>query len=640
MDEYSKQISSRIISFIRKGKNLDEMARSTLAQKRWMKVKNLMSLEFIIQVSHIAAEEKNASEFNSRFFSNQNEKKEINVPWYIILPENKLKSLFDLVIAIIYFYFAFSIPFRISFYDNETNKKLVLFDTVFEVFILIDIILTFFCAYYQNSVIITDLKSIAKRYLRKRFIWDLIAVPPFYLLDKGFYWLKISRLLRISLLITWVENSAITKNFINDVLLKDQYTKDQVFKLYNFVQVVMITCHCIACIWYYITTLEADSSQTWLMGATYPVADLYIRSLYWTAVTFSSVGYGDITPKNDWEYVYAMFIEFVGIMFFAYLMGNVSTYLTNFQLKEESANEKENELNKWLLMMDGFRSDKTMPPGLTEKIREFFYGTWSRDNSYVRSSEFMKKLPYSIREELKEFLFSDVVQKFSIFFEGMSKHLIYTLASIMKHKWTKAFETLIQKGQKSINIYFINSGSVMVGKSEIGYVTKLLSGSYFGEYSLFKKPSEFDFTAMIESSIFYFPISEFKTWMKNCEFNYYSFAQLSFKRNIYFRKEFAKSYNTDADNIIYEKENDDMDEELDPDEEQEFYELLEKIKEPEPTGCTAEEKEQLLKKITQQARKIQKLQKMYETDIKKIIHAVDLMNNGKSKIAFEILTEE
>ena len=41
-----------------------------------------------------------------------------------------------------------------------------------------------------------------------------------------------------------------------------------------------------------------------------------------------------------------MLIEFIGIMFFAYLMGNVSTYLNNFQLKEEASNEKEIELNK------------------------------------------------------------------------------------------------------------------------------------------------------------------------------------------------------------------------------------------------------------------------------------------------------
>ena len=129
-----------------------------------------------------------------------------------------------------------------------------------------------------------------------------------------------------------------------------------------------------------------------------------------------------------------MFIEFIGILFFAYLMGNVSTYLTNFQLKEEAANEREIELNKWLLMLDSFRHDKTMPPGLTEKIRDYFNGCWSKDNSYLCSSEFMQKLPYSIREELKEFLFTDVVNKFSVFFEGMSKHLTFSLACIMKHR--------------------------------------------------------------------------------------------------------------------------------------------------------------------------------------------------------------
>ena len=161
-------------------------------------------------------------------------------------------------------------------------------------------------------------------------------------------------------------------------------------------------------------------------------------------------------------------------------------------------------------MLDGCRNDKTMPTELAEKIRDYYIGCWAMDNSYVCDSEFMKKLPYSFRESLKEFLFSDVVNKFSVFFEGMDKHLTYSLASIMKNKPTKSYETIIRKGTISANIYFINLGSVMVGQSEIGYMTKLLSGSYFGEFSLFNKPYTFDFTSIVESQLLYFSIKDFK----------------------------------------------------------------------------------------------------------------------------------
>ena len=619
-----------------------QVDRDELALQRWGKVRNLRNLEFIIDVAHNAAEERNVEKFNSKFFSNYSVKEESNIPFYIIVPENKVKALFDLLVALLYFYFAFVIPFRIAFYSDIINEKLIPHEIAFEFIFLIDIILSFFCAFYENSILVISLSDIRKRYLLDRFILDFIGVFPFYLLNANLYWLKISRVLRISLLLSWVENSSLTKNFVNDTLLKDQYTKDLVFKLMNFVQLVLITCHCIACFWYYITTLGfTDPKDTWLLGVTYGTTDLYVRSLYWTAVTFSSVGYGDITPKNNLEYLYAMFIEFIGIMFFAYLMGNVSTYLTNFQLKEEAANERENELNKWLLMLDGFRHDKTMPAGLIEKIRNYFNGCWSKDNSYLCSSEFMQKLPYSIKEELKEFLFSDVVKKFSTFFEGMSKHLTYSLASIMKHKWVKSFETVISIGRKSQNLYFINTGSIMVGKSKVGYITKLLSGSYFGEYSIFNKAYTFDYTAESESSVLYFPLSEFKTWIRKCEFNYYTFALIAFKRQLYFDKEFEKIFNSSKDNVEEEEilNQDLFSEDFKPEEEEEFNELLERIKEPDPTGCTAEEKEELIAIIEQQAKEIEKLQKLYELDIKKIITAVELMSSGQDNLAYEMLTE-
>ena len=171
-----------------------------IAKFRWTKVRSLLKLEFIIAVAHKAAEETNISQFNLKFFTSYMEKEESNVPFYIILPENKIKSAFDFIISLMYFYFAFIVPFRICF-DSENDNKLVEYDIVFDIVIFIDICLTFFTAYYDNSLLVIDLKSISKRYVQDRFVADFIAVLPFYLINNYFYWLKISRVLRISLLL-------------------------------------------------------------------------------------------------------------------------------------------------------------------------------------------------------------------------------------------------------------------------------------------------------------------------------------------------------------------------------------------------------------------------------------------------------
>lgn len=80
----------------------------------------------------------------------------------------------------------------------------------------------------------------------------------------------------------------------------------------------------------------------------------------------------------------------------------------------------------------------------------------------------------------------------------------------------------------------------MGGKFKVGYITKLLCGSYFGDYSIFNKAYAFDLTAETESSVLYIPISEFKTWIRKSEFNSYTFALIAFKRQLQFDKIFEE----------------------------------------------------------------------------------------------------
>jgi hypothetical protein len=62
--------------------------------------------------------------------------------------------------------------------------------------------------------------------------------------------------------------------------------------------------------------------------------EAYMLSLYWTVTTVSTVGYGDYSPNTDLEIVFTMIVQFVGIMLFAYLMGNVSNVITNLNARE------------------------------------------------------------------------------------------------------------------------------------------------------------------------------------------------------------------------------------------------------------------------------------------------------------------
>ena len=56
--------------------------------------------------------------------------------------------------------------------------------------------------------------------------------------------------------------------------------------------------------------------------------------LYWVITTFTTVGYGDITPKTDKEMIFTIIVQFLGVMFFAYLMGSISSIISDFYARD------------------------------------------------------------------------------------------------------------------------------------------------------------------------------------------------------------------------------------------------------------------------------------------------------------------
>ncbi len=73
-----------------------------------------------------------------------------------------------------------------------------------------------------------------------------------------------------------------------------------------------------------------DNSENWIFAKGYQDLDnesLYISALYFTVTTIVTVGYGDITPYNNGEKCFVIFLMLVGVISFSFATGTLASLI-------------------------------------------------------------------------------------------------------------------------------------------------------------------------------------------------------------------------------------------------------------------------------------------------------------------------
>lgn len=137
------------------------------------------------------------------------------------------------------------------------------------------------------------------------------------------------------------------------------YNMMEVFK---FLMVTVVYAHWMACVMVITTNLQESensfliphysdkgyASFAQLRDEVAPMS-LYSASMYWSIMTITTIGYGDITPQTETEELVTCVYMLLGAFHFGYVIGTVGSILNSRNKKRQMFREKLNSLNDFMV---------------------------------------------------------------------------------------------------------------------------------------------------------------------------------------------------------------------------------------------------------------------------------------------------
>uniref|UniRef100_A0A1J3FS13 Potassium channel n=2 Tax=Noccaea caerulescens TaxID=107243 RepID=A0A1J3FS13_NOCCA len=377
---------------------------------------------------------------------------------FIVLPYDRRYRLWQLFLVILVGYSAWASLFELAF-EKAVEGALLTIDLVVDFFFAVDIILTFFVAYLDKStyLIIDDHKLINKRYLKSvSFFMDVASTLPIQFIYKtitgnigrgqafGFLnLLRLWRLRRVSELFKRLEKDT---NF--------NYFSIRVIKL---LCVTILWIHIAGCILFWIAYHYPNPVETWIGSQIEDFKERsvwlsYTYSMYWSIVTLTTVGYGDLHAVNTHEKTFNMFYMLFNIGLTAYIIGNMTNLVVHGALRTFTMRSAFNDILR-------YTSKNRLPDTMREQMLAHMQLKFK--TAELKQEEVLQDLPKAIRSSINEHLFRSTIEN-AYLFKGFPEGLIVQLVSQIKAEYFPPKMEIILQNEIPTDFYILVSGGVEI----------------------------------------------------------------------------------------------------------------------------------------------------------------------------------
>mmetsp|Transcript_31519 Transcript_31519/g.45922 ORF Transcript_31519/g.45922 Transcript_31519/m.45922 type:complete len:2273 (-) Transcript_31519:792-7610(-) len=367
-----------------------------------------------------------------------------------VFPDSKLHVYWDIFCIFSIMYYSIVCPIRLaSAYRSSTVRSYFhygfLLDYILDIMHLADIFLRMnvysFVSYESGKhEIIHDSSQIRNHYFSSKQIKvDILTSIPYDVLSLWigypifFRAVKMIRIMQLPRVVSLLRNHLET---CMNILMSEAYLSSSIMFLLTILVIV----------W---------SSSGW--NAIREEEKTY-QSVYWAFTTLTTVGYGDLTPENLNQTVYALLVGTAGVTFCAGIIANVTSFFHNAEVSEDSIEHKHNCV-KW------FMEQHNIPLEHIGRVEQYFGYLITEKESYNEDFLLNEAIPDHIKNSILIHMNQSMVTNCELFADcdhGFLRSIILSMEClivgpqymVIKEKCPVEGMYLVKKGV--VNLFVVN----------------------------------------------------------------------------------------------------------------------------------------------------------------------------------------